>query len=150
MVKRIAIIPARGGSKRIKNKNIKLFYGKPLIGHTLNVLKKSKLFNKIHVSTDSKKIRSVVEKYKINIDFMRNKKISRDKSPVSKVIKFVLNEYKKINQQFDEVWLVFATNPFIKEKYLNEANKLYLKNKKKYSIISVTKYNYPNEGETSR
>ena len=54
MVKRLAIIPARGGSKRIRNKNIKLFCGRPVITHTVDNLLKSKLFSKIHISTESK------------------------------------------------------------------------------------------------
>ena len=145
MIKRLAIIPARSGSKRIKNKNIKNFNGKPLIFYTLNALKKSKLFSKIHVSTDSPKIKTTVQKIGIKVDFLRKKNISKDNTPVSKVIKFVLKEYKKINEKFDEIWLVYATNPLIRNEYLKKANKIYLNNKGKYSIISVAKYNYPNE-----
>ena len=62
MVKRLAIVPARGGSKRIRNKNIKLFCGNPVINYTINTLQKSKLFSKIHVSTESKKIAAVCKK----------------------------------------------------------------------------------------
>ena len=145
MVKRIAIIPARGESKRIKNKNIKNFQGKPLIFYTLNALKKSKLFYKIHVSTDSSKIKTIVQKFGVKVNFLRKKNISKDNTPVSKVIRFVLKEFKKINEKFDEIWLVYATNPLIRNEYLKKANKIYLNNKGKYSIISVAKYNYPNE-----
>ena len=56
MIKRLAIIPARGGSKRIKNKNLKLFYGKPLIYYSIKALKDSNIFSKIHISSDSSKI----------------------------------------------------------------------------------------------
>ena len=56
MIKRLAIIPARGGSKRIKNKNLKNFFGKPLIYYSILAAKKSKIFSEIHVSADSKKI----------------------------------------------------------------------------------------------
>ena len=58
-MKRLAIIPARGSSKRIKNKNIKSFLGKPIINYTLETIIKSKLFSEIHVSTDSKKIKKI-------------------------------------------------------------------------------------------
>ena len=78
MVKRLAIVPARGGSKRIRNKNIKLFCGKPVINYTINTLQKSKLFSKIHVSTESKKIAEVCKK-KIKFDFFRPKRLSGDK-----------------------------------------------------------------------
>ena len=86
MVKRIAIIPARGGSKRIKNKNIKLFCGKPIILRTIEIVTKSRLFSKIHISTDSNKIKKVCEK-KIKIDFDRPKKIAGDKISVMSVVK---------------------------------------------------------------
>ena len=56
MIKRLAIIPARSGSKRIKNKNLKLFYGKPLIYYSIKALKESNIFSKIHISSDSSKI----------------------------------------------------------------------------------------------
>ena len=79
MIKRLAIIPARGGSKRIINKNIYNFYGKPIIYYPLRELKKSNLFESIHVSTDSDKIVKVVEKLGFKIPFKRSKKLSGDK-----------------------------------------------------------------------
>ena len=78
MVKRLAIIPARSGSKRVKNKNIRIFKGKRLIINTLEQVKKSKFFSKIHVSTDCKKIKKIIEYFDINIDFLRPKKLSKD------------------------------------------------------------------------
>ena len=74
----LAIVPARGNSKRIKNKNIIKFYGKPIISYSLNFIKKSKIFDKIHVSTDSIKIKKVVENNGIKIDFLRPKKLAYD------------------------------------------------------------------------
>ena len=71
----ICLIPARYGSKRLKRKNIKLFYGKPLIGYAIRNAKKSKLFDKIIVSTDSKIIAKISKKYGAEIPFMRPKKI---------------------------------------------------------------------------
>ena len=75
-MKRLLIIPARGGSKRIKNKNIKIFNGKPIIYYPLKAAKNSMLFEKIHVSTESKKIISVIKKIGFEPDFLRKKKIS--------------------------------------------------------------------------
>ena len=77
----IAIIPARSGSKRIKNKNIKLFCGKPIIYYSINEAKKSKIFQKIIVSTDSEKIKKISEKYGAEVPFIRPRNISRDESP---------------------------------------------------------------------
>ena len=92
-LKRLLIIPARGGSKRIKNKNIKKFKNRPIIFYTINNALKSKLFNKIHVSTDSNLVKNCWEK--IKIDFMRPKKLSDDKTPLFDVYRFVVNQYKK-------------------------------------------------------
>ena len=74
----IAIIPARAGSKRIKNKNIKLFRGKPIIYYSINAAKKSKIFQKIIVSTDSEKIKKISEKYGAEVPFLRPKYLSDD------------------------------------------------------------------------
>jgi pseudaminic acid cytidylyltransferase len=143
--KRIAIIPARSGSVRVKFKNIKIFFGKPLIEHTINCLKSTKLFHKIHVSTESKKIKKIVEKNRIKVDFLRPKKLCHDKTSIAEVFKYVLSEYKKKKIFFDEVWLFFATNPLIKKKFILEAYKKYSKYNSRASIIAVSSYNYPIE-----
>ena len=74
-MKRIAIIPARGGSKRIPGKNIKLFCGKPIISYVLDAAKCSNLFDVIHVSTDNQEIASVVKDLGFSVDFMREGKL---------------------------------------------------------------------------
>ena len=145
MIKRLAIIPARGNSKRIRSKNIKLFNGKPLIYYSIKALKETKLFYKIHVSTEDTKIVKQTNKYGLKIDFFRKKSLSRDNTPVESVIKFVVEKYKSKGEIFDEIFLIFATNPFIKKKYIEEAYKKYCYYKKNYSIISVTKFNKPIE-----
>ena len=98
--KRIAIVPARAGSVRIKNKNIKDFHGSPLILNCLKQIKKTKLFDKIHVSTDSNKVKKVVKKENINIDFLRPKKLAGDNISLNKILKFVLDQYKKTANNF--------------------------------------------------
>jgi len=75
----IAIIPARSGSKRILNKNTKLFFGFPIIYWSLKAAKESKIFDKIIVSTDSKRIAEIAKKYGAEIPFLRPKKYSNDK-----------------------------------------------------------------------
>lgn len=145
MSKRIAIVPARSGSKRIKNKNIKSFHNKPLISYVLKEIKKSKLFSKIHVSTDSLKTSNIVKKTKINIDFLRPKNLSQDNTNLDKVINYIIKRYENQKFFFDEVWLIYATNPLIKAKYLLKANKMYKRFDKKYSIMSVTRFNKPIE-----
>ena len=116
---RLAIIPARSGSKRIKNKNLVDFNGKPIISYTINNAKKSKLFDKIHVSTDSDKIISFLKKHNLEPQFKRLKKFSGDKVGLSETLKFVVNEYKKKEVTFNEVWLLYSCSPLINHKDLH-------------------------------
>ena len=105
-MKRLAVIPARGGSKRIKNKNIKNFCGKPIINYVINSAVKSNLFDKIHVSTESELVKEVVEKNGLYIDFMRPKELSDDFTPIMPVILSVIETYQKKKIQFDEIWKI--------------------------------------------
>lgn len=145
MKKRIAIIPARANSKRLKSKNIKLFYGKPLIHYSLKAAKECNLFDKIHVSTESKNVKKIVQEMGFKVDFLRDKKLSKDKTSVEKVIKFVIDEYLKRGEIFDEIFLIFATNPFVSADNLKKAYKKYCLYKKKFSIMPVVKFNKPLE-----
>jgi CMP-N-acetylneuraminic acid synthetase len=147
MVKRLVIIPARSGSKRILNKNIKLFLKKPLIYYCLEELKKSKLFNKIHISTDSKKISKLVAKKNVKFDFLRPKKLSGNNVGLWPVMKYVLERFKKKSIFFDQVWLVYATNPLINKDLILKCEKEFTKKSKKENtaLITVSKYNYPIE-----
>jgi len=143
MIKRLAIIPARIGSKRIKQKNIKKIGSKTLIESTLDVLKKSNLFHTIHVSTDSIKIKKFTERKKLLVDFMRPKSLAGDKIPVSDVINFVIKSFKRMDINFDEIWLIYASNPFLSIKHIKKGYKLYKQNRGKFSIMTVSNYNYP-------
>ena len=145
MVKRLTIIPARSGSKRVKNKNIRLFKGKKLIINTLEQVKKSKFFSKIHVSTDCKKIRKIVKDFNIDIDFLRPKKLSKDNVAIKNVIEFIIKKYLNLGIEFDEIWLFYISNPFLSTKHIKQGYKIYLKDKKENSVMSVSKYNYPIE-----
>ena len=94
-MKRIAIIPARGGSKRIQKKNIKNFCGKPIISYPIKAIIESKLFDKIHVSTDDKEVVEVVNKLGVDVDFYRPKSLSDDFTSIVPVVKYVVDRYKK-------------------------------------------------------
>ena len=141
MVKRLLIIPARGGSKRIKNKNIKLFHGKPIIYYSLQTAIKSKLFKKIHVSTDSIKIINIVKKYGFEVDFRRPKHLARDKSLSEDVIRYVYKKFEKKKDYFQEIWCLNACAPLLHYKHLVKASKL-IKNKNKI-VLPVTEYSQP-------
>ena len=142
MISRLVIVPARGGSKRIKNKNIKIFYNKPMIQHSIETIEKSKLFKKIHVSTESKKIYSKVNKSYIN--FFRPKRLSGDKVSTMDVIRHVVNTYLKLNIYFDEIWCVSACAPLMKVNDLKKASVLLNRNKNNI-VISVSPFSSPIE-----
>ena len=144
-LKRLLIIPARSGSKRIKNKNIKKFNGKPIIFYSIESAKKSKLFNKIHVSTDSRKISNIIKKKGIKVDFLRPKKISDDKTALHDVYKFVLKKYAKSGVTFDEIWTLMPCAPNINYKDLINASKFFNKLKVKQPVMAVSKYKVPIE-----
>ena len=142
MTKRLLIIPARGNSKRIKNKNIKNFYGKPIIFYSINLALKSKLFEKIHVSSDSDKILRVVNKIKYGIGFKRKKNLSKDNTPLFDVFTDIVNYYKQMQIFYDEIWYINPCSPLIKKRDLLIASKK-IRRKKINSILSITQYSPP-------
>ena len=146
-MKILAVIPARGGSKGIKNKNLVTFNGKPLIYWTINAAKKSKLISKIVVSTDSKAIKKFSEKVGIKIDHLRPKSLSKDNSPTIDVIHF---ELKKINKKKffpDYVITLQPTSPLRNEFHIDRAIRMICKDKNADSLVSCIKlpHNYSPE-----
>lgn len=142
MTKRLMIIPARGGSQRIKYKNIKLFNGKPIIYFSIKESIKSKLFNKIHVSSDNSKIIKIVDKIKTGISHHRPLKLSRNSTPLIKVFDYVVEKHKKKNELFDEIWFINPCSPLIKSIDLIKASNFF-RNQKNNSLLSVCKYSPP-------
>jgi len=139
----IVIIPARGGSKRIKNKNIKNFKGKPIIYWSIKTAIKSKIFDKVIVSTDNKKIKKIAEKYGAEVPFLRPKNISSDFATTRDVIKHAMNFLNKNLNEFEDFCCIYPTSPLLKEKTLVEAFKIYKKNKNKKYVFSAVKFSYP-------
>ena len=135
----IAIIPARSGSKRIKNKNIKKFHGKPIIAWSILEALKAKVFDKVIVSTDSEKIAKIARNYGAVTPFLRSKKLSNDKTNLPVVvedcIKYFLNKNIKINY----ACLIYATSPLIDKKDIIKGSNLIKKNKYDF-VISVSKF----------
>jgi len=142
---RIAIIPARGGSKRIPQKNIKNFCGRPMISYPIEALKKSNLFDKIHVSTDDKKIKNVVTSLGLKIDFLRPKDLSNDFTPIMPVIKFVVEQYLQMNQTFEEIWIILPCSPFLSSSDLIEASIIFNQNKFSNPLMAIAEYPVPIE-----
>ena len=143
IIKRLAIIPAKGNSIRIKRKNIKLFFKKPIINYTIDSALKSKLFNRIHVSTDSKIIEKIVKKKGIITDFYRPKSLSGNKTPLIKVYEYVVNRYRKLNLDFDEIWALMPCSPLINQSDLKKVSIFSKKMRQKKPIMSVSKFKSP-------
>ena len=114
-VKRLAIIPARSGSKRIPNKNIKPFLGKPIISYAIESATKSGLFDKIHVSTDSERAMVIAESYGIKPEFLRDEALCDDYTPLIDVLAFVREKLEQMGEKFDEIWLMMPCAPLITE-----------------------------------
>lgn len=143
--KRIAVIPARGGSKRLPRKNIRAFCGKPMIGHILGVAQESNLFDIIHVSTEDDEIRDTCATLGFAPDFSRDIALSDDSTPIMPVLRFVLDAYRKRGHTFDEVWLLMACAPMIETEDLVGAAALYAANKKAKPVLAVAPFPVPIE-----
>ena len=135
---RIAIIPARKGSKRIKNKNIKRFAGKPIIYWSIKMAQKSKLFDKIIVSTDCPKIAKISKKFGAEIPFLRPKKFSDDFVNVYQVVQHAIKWFKKKDIFFKDVCCIYPTAPFISKKLIHDGLNLLNRKKKLFSFVATT------------
>ncbi len=141
-MKKIAIIPARGGSKRIPKKNIKDFLGKPIIAYSIEAAINSELFDEVMVSTDDKDIAEVARKRGAIIPFIRSNKNSDDNATTADVLLEVLMDYKNIGREFDYLCCIYPTAPFITVKRLNDSFKLMI-SEKTDSVIPIVKFSYP-------
>ena len=141
----VAIIPARLNSERIPKKNIKMFFGKPMIAWSIKVAIDSNLFDRVIVSTDSKKIAKIANRYGAETPFLRPKKLSDNITPINEVANHAIlhvQENEKI--KIDYACIIFATAPFLKKKYLIEGYER-LKNNSQNYCVSIAEYSFPIE-----
>ncbi len=138
----VAIIPARGGSKRIPRKNIKPFAGKPIIGYSIEAALQSQLFDRVIVSTDDPEIASVAESFGAEIPFLRPANLADDFAGTNAVVKQCLEWLKDGNETVDHACCIYATAPFIRFKYLHEGYKRLVESDKSYAF-SVTSFPFP-------
>lgn len=117
----IAIITARGGSKRIPKKNIKEFMGKPMIAYAIDAALQSNIFDEIMVSTDSEEIAEIAKKYGAKVPFMRSEKTANDFATTFDVLDEVINEYKKNGKEFDTLCCIYPCVPFLNAETLKDA-----------------------------
>ena len=137
----ICIIPARGGSKRIPKKNIKDFFGKPLIAYSIKIAMESNLFDKIIVSTDCEQIAKVALKYGAEIQ-MRPKELSDDFTGTGDVVKYVIQTLKNDGLRFNYVCTIYATAPLLQKQYLIDGFEK-LKNNDVKQTFSATTMPFP-------
>lgn len=138
----IAIIPARGGSKRIPKKNIKNFCGKPIIAYSIEAALSSGVFDEVMVSTDSEEIKQVAVKYGAKVPFIRSKETSNDMAMTHEVLIEVLNKYRENGMEYDSVCCIYPTAPFIKAERLRECKKL-LELDGVNGVIPVVAFSFP-------
>lgn len=140
----LAIIPARAGSKGLSCKNSRKLNGLPLISHTINQAKKSKMINKIIVSTDDPKIVKISKQNKIDVPFIRPKKLSKDDTPIKDVIQHVLKSLKDFESYVPDIVIILQpTSPFRTVTTIDKSIKLLIKSNSD-SVLSVylAKNNY--------
>lgn len=138
----IAIITARGGSKRIPNKNIRDFCGKPIIAYSIEAAINSGLFSEIMVSTDSTEIANIAIKYGAHVPFYRSSETSTDYATTRDVLLEVLHEYEKLGQKFDNMVCIYPTAPFITCNTLKESLEL-LSTTRGSLVMPVVRFSYP-------
>lgn len=142
---KIAIVPARGGSKRIKDKNIVDFCGRPMIAYALEAARESGLFDVIHVSTDSARIAGVAEDLGFPVDFLRDPALSDDHTPLIPVLRWVLQQYQSRGQSAEDVCLLMPCAPLIEAADLRAAYARYAEAGRGIMTLAVVPFAYPVE-----
>lgn len=138
----LCIIPARGGSKRIPKKNIKEFLGKPIIAYSIEVALSSQLFDEVMVSTDNAEIVEISKQYGASVPFLRTNENANDHAVLSDVLDEVLNKYKSLGQNFDNICCILPTAPFVSIEKLQQACKK-LNEEKLDSVFPVLEFSFP-------
>ncbi len=141
-MKKIAIIPARGGSKRIPGKNIKLFSGKPVIAYSIEAAINSGLFDEVMVSTDDAGIAAVAQQYGAAVPFMRSDAASSDQATTVDALIEVIDNYRKSGYNFDYACCIYPTAVFVTAEKLQEAFVFLMQNNYS-SVFPIMPFGYP-------
>lgn len=135
-MKNIAIIPARSGSKGVKDKNIRTLCGRPLMAYTIEAALKSCMFDEVMVSTDSEKYAEIAKQYGAAVPFLRSEKTASDTADSWDMVDEVLNCYKTLGKEFDTFCLLQPTSPLRTSEDIIAAYSLY-KEKADFAVVSV-------------
>lgn len=133
----IAIIPARGGSKRIPRKNIKLFHGKPVIGYAIELAISSRLFDDVYVSTDDDEIREISKSYGARIPWLRDETLSNDHTSTIDVMADAVTRIKLEHGTPDIVCCIYPVTPLLQAKYLESGLRLLQRQKWDYVFSGI-------------
>lgn len=139
---RMAVIPARGGSKRIPRKNIKLFCGKPIIAWSIEAARQSGCFDEVIVSTDDFEIADVARRWGAGVPFMRPATLADDHTGTIPVVRHAIEWFQQVGRQPSQVCCIYATAPFVRVDDLRRGLDLLLANVCSYAF-SVTSYPFP-------
>ena len=138
----IAIITARGGSKRIPHKNIKEFCGKPIIEYSIEAAKQAGIFDTVMVSTDDNKIAEIAKNAGAEVPFMRSEETSNDYATTADVLMEVLEKYKERGIRYENACCIYPTAPFVTGYKLRQAMEMLVKEKKD-SVMPVVPFSFP-------
>lgn len=141
-MKALAIITARGGSKRIPRKNIKEFVGKPILAYSVEAALDSGVFDEVMISTEDEEIAEIGKKYGAKVPFYRSEKTANDYATTVDVIEEVVEEYEKRGKSFDIIVCIYPTAPFVTGKRLKEAVET-LEASDADTLIPVVSFSYP-------
>jgi N-acylneuraminate cytidylyltransferase len=140
-MKKLCIIPARGGSKRIPRKNIKPFMGKPIIAYSIEAALKCGVFDEVMVSTDDEEIAAVAKQYGAKVPFMRSAETANDYATTVDVLMEVINTYKLKGEEFDTICCLYSTAPFVTSERLVEASSQLSDDVD--ACFTIVQYSYP-------
>lgn len=135
-MRNLAVIPARSGSKGLKDKNIKLLNQKPLMAYSIEAAVQSGLFHNIHVSTDSQQYAEIARQYGADVPFLRNEELSSDIATTWDAMRFVLQEYEKIGESYDTITVLQPTSPLRTAEDIKNAYRFFV-DKNADSVVSV-------------
>lgn len=135
-MRNIAVITARSGSKGLKDKNIKLLNGKPLMAYTIEAAKKSGIFDCIHVSTDSEHYAEIARAYGADVPFLRDAELATDTAGTWDTVRAVVRKYNEMGKNFDTVTLLQPTSPLRNAEDIQQAFKVF-NEKNADSVISI-------------
>lgn len=138
----IAIITARGGSKRIPRKNVKAFCGRPIIEYSIEAALQSGCFDEVMVSTDDEEIADIAKKAGAAVPFMRSEATANDFATTADVLKEVFDTYQNNGKQFTNACCIYPTAPFVTAEKLKEAMKT-LAETEATTVMPVVQYSFP-------